>query len=40
MAATFRSTATAIAYASAKDMLNVFNGTTSARIPSLQFGRN
>lgn len=32
MAATFRATGGAIAYASSKDMLNVFNGTSSARI--------
>lgn len=32
MAATFRATSGAVAYASSKDMLNVFNGTSSARI--------
>jgi hypothetical protein len=32
MAATWRATGGAIAYASSKDMLNVFNGTSSARI--------
>jgi len=32
MAATWRATGSAIAYASAKDMLNVFNATASARI--------
>ncbi len=32
MAATWRATGGAIAYASSKDMLNVFNGTASARI--------
>lgn len=32
MAATWRATATAVAYASAKDMLNVFNGAASTRI--------
>ncbi len=32
MAATFRATGGGIAYASSKDMLNVFNGTSSARI--------
>ncbi len=32
MAATFRATGGAIAYASSKDMLNVFNGTATARV--------
>jgi len=32
MAETWRATGGAIAYASSKDMLNVFNGTGSARI--------
>jgi hypothetical protein len=32
MAATWRATSAAIAYASSKDMLNVFNATASARI--------
>lgn len=32
MAATWRATSGAVAYASSKDMLNVFNGTSSARI--------
>ncbi len=32
MAATWRATGTAIAYANAKDMLNVFNATASSRI--------
>ena len=32
MAATWRATSGAVAYANAKDMLNVFNGTASARI--------
>lgn len=32
MAATWRATGSAIAYANAKDMLNVFNGTSSTRI--------
>lgn len=32
MAATWRATSGGIAYASAKDMLNIFNGTSSARI--------
>jgi hypothetical protein len=32
MAATFRATGGGIAYASSKDMLNVFNGTATARV--------
>jgi hypothetical protein len=32
MAATWRATGGAIAYASSKDMLNVFNGTATARV--------
>lgn len=32
MAATWRATAAAVAFANAKDMLNVFNGTSSTRI--------
>jgi len=32
MAATWRATSGAVAYANAKDMLNVFNGTSSTRI--------